>query len=100
MRAGGCGFTLLFVETNEMNGVNKVNEVNVIEKIKQVIDEIRPYIRADGGDIELIGIEEGTVTVRLTGACEGCMASSYTLQAGVERILKDRVSEVKEVITG
>lgn len=70
----------------------------MLERVRKAIEEIRPYIQADGGDIELVGVEEGTVTVHLTGACEGCMASNYTLRAGVERVLKKRVPDVKEVI--
>ncbi len=70
----------------------------MFEKVKDIIEEIRPAIRSDGGDIELIGVEEGTVTVHLSGMCESCMASEYTLKGAVERVLKARLPEVKEVI--
>ena len=69
------------------------------EKVEAIIGKIKPNLQADGGDIELVGIEEdGTVKVRLTGACAGCPMSQLTLQMGVERILKKEVPEVKRVV--
>lgn len=67
------------------------------EKVKKVLDELRPSLQADGGDVEFIGVEDGVVKVRLTGACAGCPMSTLTLKNGIERILKERVPEVKEV---
>lgn len=68
------------------------------DELAAVIDAIRPAIQADGGDIVLHGIDdEGIVTVELLGACVSCPASTLTLKAGVERILKDRVSGVTAV---
>ncbi|MCU1498337.1 MAG: hypothetical protein JWM47_2290 [Acidimicrobiales bacterium] len=69
------------------------------DKIKATIDVIRPAIQADGGDIFLKDFDEatGVVTVELTGACVSCPASTVTLKAGVERILKDRVPGVTAV---
>lgn len=67
-------------------------------KIRSTIDVIRPAIQADGGDIFFKGVtDEGVVTVELTGACVSCPASTVTLKAGVERILKDRVPGVTSV---
>ena len=68
-------------------------------QVLEAIDAIRPALQADGGDISLVGIDEGTgvVTVELVGACGSCPASTMTLQAGIERILKDRVEGVTEV---
>ena len=70
------------------------------EKVEQTIEAIRPAIQADGGDITLRNVDEasGVVTVELTGACVSCPASTVTLKAGIERILKDRVEGVTEVI--
>ncbi|MEY2436785.1 MAG: hypothetical protein QOH64_533 [Acidimicrobiaceae bacterium] len=70
------------------------------EKVEQTIQAIRPAIQADGGDIELRDVDEatGVVTVELTGACVSCPASTVTLKAGIERILKDRVEGVTEVL--
>lgn len=61
-------------------------------------DRIRPAVRLDGGDVELVGVEDGIVTVRMFGACDGCPMSPVTLRAGIERILRDEVPEVLEVI--
>ena len=68
------------------------------EKIEAALANIRPALQADGGDVELIGVDEGVVKVRLTGACGGCPMAKMTLRNGVERILKEKVPEVKEVI--
>ncbi len=70
------------------------------EKVKATIDAIRPAIQADGGDIFLRGVDAhtGVVEVELVGACVSCPASTVTLKAGIERILKDRVEGVTEVV--
>lgn len=70
------------------------------EKVKATIEVIRPAIQADGGDIFLRGVdtEKGIVQVELVGACVSCPASTVTLKAGIERILKDRVEGVTEVV--
>jgi Fe-S cluster biogenesis protein NfuA len=69
------------------------------DQVSEVIDSIRPMLQNDGGDIELIGIEtDNTVKVRLQGACRGCPGAAMTLKMGVERLLKERVPEVKEVV--
>ncbi|MDH3926476.1 MAG: NifU family protein [Syntrophobacteria bacterium] len=68
------------------------------EQIEQALDKIRPALQRDGGDIELVDVEEnGVVKVRLTGACSGCPMSQMTLKQGVERIVKQLVPEVKTV---
>jgi len=74
--------------------------LSVREKVEQTIEAIRPAIQADGGDIHLRDVNEdtGVVTVELVGACVSCPASTVTLKAGIERILKDRVEGVTEVI--
>ncbi len=68
-------------------------------KVEKAIEEIRPYLQADGGDIELTGIDEdkGVVRVRLKGACHGCPGAKMTLKLGVEQFLKKRIPEVKWV---
>jgi Fe-S cluster biogenesis protein NfuA len=71
------------------------------EKVLEVLDKIRPSIQADGGDVDLIDIrEDNVVVVRLKGACGSCPMSTLTLKAGIERIMKDAIPEVKEVIAG
>jgi len=69
-------------------------------EVEKVIKEIQPSLRADGGDIELIDVDdEGIVKVRLKGACAGCPMAKMTLQMGVERYLKSRIPQVKKVIS-
>lgn len=69
------------------------------EKVEKAIEEIRPYLQADGGDIEVVEVtDDGKVKVRLTGACGGCPFAQITLKQGVEAVLKRMVPEVKEVI--
>lgn len=68
------------------------------EKVSEVLDQIRPSLQADGGDVALVDItDDGMVIVELQGACKGCPMSQITLANGVERILKDRIPEVKGV---
>ena len=73
---------------------------DVLEQVEKVIKAIRPAIQADEGDIELVSVDEatGVVTVELMGACVTCPASTQTLKAGIERIMKDRVEGVTEVL--
>mgnify|MGYP003563239367 FL=1 len=70
------------------------------EQVEATIEVIRPALQADGGGIILHDVDEGTgiVSVELTGACVGCPASSQTLKAGIERIMRDRVDGVTEVV--
>jgi Fe-S cluster biogenesis protein NfuA len=68
------------------------------EKVEAALDKVRPALRADGGDVELVDVQDGIVKVRLTGACGGCPMSQMTLKMGIERHLKKEVPEVKEVV--
>jgi len=68
------------------------------EKVEEVLAQIRPHLEADGGGVELVDVIEGIVTLRLLGACGGCPMSTMTLKGGIERILKEQVPEVKEVV--
>jgi len=71
----------------------------VKEKVEAVLAQIRPHLQADGGDVELMDVKDGVVTVKLTGACDGCPMSQMTLKNGIERILKENVPEIKSVET-
>jgi len=68
------------------------------EKVEAVLDQIRPALLADGGNVQLVDVKEGVVTVRLIGACGGCAMATMTLRHGIERMLKEQVPEVKEVV--
>ena len=68
------------------------------ERVEEVLDEIRPALQADGGDIQLVDVTDGVVKVVLTGACGSCPMSQMTLKNGVEKTLKEKIPGIKEVI--
>ncbi|MGI6098090.1 MAG: NifU family protein [Dethiobacteria bacterium] len=69
------------------------------KRIQTALDKVRPALQADGGDVELIDVDDsGVVQVKLTGACGGCPMAQMTLKQGIERTLKKEVPEVKEVV--
>lgn len=68
------------------------------EKVEEVLDKVRPVLVRDGGNVELVEVEGGIVKVKLVGACAGCPMSTMTLKNGIERILKQEIPEVKEVV--
>jgi len=69
------------------------------EKVQKALDLIRPNLQADGGDVELIDVSsDGIVKVKLTGACHGCRMAQMTLKAGIEKVIKTQVPEIKEVV--
>lgn len=67
------------------------------KKIEEALDEVRPYLQADGGDVELVGIEDNIVKVRLKGMCLGCPMSQMTLTQGVEKAVKQKVPDIERV---
>jgi len=70
----------------------------VKEKIEAALAKIRPALQADGGDVELVAVEGGVVKVALKGACAGCPLATLTLKSGIERMLKEEIPDVKEVV--
>ncbi len=68
------------------------------EKVRAAIERVRPFLQRDGGDIELIDVQDGIVKVKLQGACGSCPMSKMTLKLGVEKQLKEEIPEVKEVV--
>ncbi|MDP2718371.1 MAG: NifU family protein [Dehalococcoidia bacterium] len=68
------------------------------ERIEVALQKIRPALQADGGDVELVDVKDGVVTVRLTGACGSCPMSTMTLRQGVERVIRQDVPEIKELV--
>jgi Fe-S cluster biogenesis protein NfuA len=70
----------------------------VKDKIQEVLNNIRPGLNADGGDVELVDVKDGIVSLRLTGACAGCPFSSMTLKNSIEKILKQEITDIKEVV--
>ena len=70
------------------------------DKVEAVLNQIRPNLKADGGDVELVDVsEDGVVKVCLVGACKGCPMSQMPLKMGIEKMLRERVSGVKEVVS-
>lgn len=67
------------------------------EQVREVLEKLRPFLLRDGGDVELVDVEDGVVRVRLMGACGSCPSSTITLKAGIERALLEEVPGVKEV---
>jgi Fe-S cluster biogenesis protein NfuA len=84
----------------EKCGCSEANtEKTFEEKVQDVIESIRPALQGHGGDVELVGTDnDDTVRVRLQGACHGCPGAIMTMKMGIERLLKENVPEVKEVI--
>jgi Fe-S cluster biogenesis protein NfuA len=70
---------------------------DMTEQVQEVLNKLRPFLQRDGGDVELVDIEDGIVKVRLTGACGSCPSSTITLKAGIERALLEEVPGVKEI---
>jgi Fe-S cluster biogenesis protein NfuA len=70
----------------------------VKEKVQEVLDKIRPQLQADGGDVELVDVQDGVVQVRLQGSCRGCPMSQMTLKMGIERVLKEQIPGITEVL--
>jgi Fe-S cluster biogenesis protein NfuA len=68
------------------------------ERVEEVLNKIRPSLMRDGGNVELVNVNDGVVKVRLTGACGGCAMATLTLKMGIERILKQEIPEIKEVV--
>ncbi len=68
------------------------------ERVEKVLDKIRPSLVRDGGNVELVDVNDGTVKVKLTGACGGCPMATMTLKMGIERMLKEEIPEIKEVV--
>ncbi|MGA1875523.1 MAG: NifU family protein [bacterium] len=69
----------------------------MIEEVKKALEEIRPLLQADGGDVEFVGIKDGIVRLKLRGACSGCAMAKMTLKMGIERKLKEKVPQVRGV---
>ena len=76
-----------------------MEQQQLVEKVEIALDEIRPFLQSDGGDIKLLGIEDGTtVKVQLQGACVGCSVNQMTLKSGVEMTIKKHAPQILEVV--
>lgn len=70
---------------------------NLFERVEAAIAQVRPSLQADGGDVELLDVEDGIAKVRLQGACHGCPMAAMTLQMGIERVIKSQVPEIQGI---
>jgi Fe-S cluster biogenesis protein NfuA len=68
------------------------------DKVQTVLNQIRPSLQADGGNVELVEVKDGVVKVKLTGACAGCPMSTMTLKNSIEKMLKEKIADVKQVV--
>jgi Fe-S cluster biogenesis protein NfuA len=84
-------------EVKELTPEERAVRNDLLDRIEHTINKIRPYIQADGGDVQLIDYEDGVVTVAMLGACAGCMAIDTTLNEGIQALLMDEIPEVKQV---
>ena len=69
------------------------------ERVEEILDKIRPVLVRDGGGVELVNVNNGTVEVKLTGACNGCPMATMTIKTVIEKLLKQEIPEVKEVVS-
>jgi len=74
------------------------NAPSTYDEVVDVLDKLRPFLQRDGGDVELVDIEDGIVKLRLMGACGSCPSSTITLKAGIERALLEEVEGIQEVV--
>ncbi|MBI1223586.1 MAG: NifU family protein [Bacteroidetes bacterium] len=72
--------------------------VVIKDKVEEVLDSLRPFLKADGGDVELVEIVDDTVRLRLLGACSNCSMSNMTMKAGIEEGIKKAIPEIRQVI--
>ena len=85
--------------TQPSNGANEIKADDSFEgKLNAVLEKVRPFLQMDGGDIELVAIEDKNALVRLTGACHGCPSAVYTLKMGVEQAIRKEIPEFGELI--
>jgi Fe-S cluster biogenesis protein NfuA len=82
-----------------MSSTTQAPAASLKDKVQSVLNLIRPAVQADGGDIELVDVaEDGVVQIRFHGACHGCPSSTMTLQDGIQRNLREKIPEIKQVI--
>jgi len=83
----------------DIREMGDATELTLYDRVEHVINLIRPALQSDGGDIELVEVtDNGTVRIRFHGACAGCPSSNLTLQTGIERNLKERIPEIRQVL--
>lgn len=84
---------------NENTGASEAAPATTEERVQAILEQIRPFLQRDGGDLEYVAYDDGIVSLRLQGACTSCPSSTMTLKMGIERALKEHVPEVQTVVT-
>ncbi|MET3208494.1 NifU family protein [Paenibacillus sp. NRS-1782] len=78
--------------------MSETQSIPMYDEVSEVLDKLRPFLQRDGGDVELVDVEDGIVKLKLVGACGSCPSSTITLKAGIERALLEEVDGVQEVV--
>lgn len=78
--------------------MSDTQSISMYDEVAEVLDKLRPFLQRDGGDVELVDVEDGIVKLKLVGACGSCPSSTITLKAGIERALFEEVDGVQEVV--
>jgi Thioredoxin-like proteins and domains len=78
--------------------MSEIAQDTMYDEVLEVLDKLRPFLQRDGGDVELVDVEDGIVKLRLMGACGSCPSSTITLKAGIERALLEEVEGIEEVV--
>ncbi|OWA34843.1 hypothetical protein CDO73_11485 [Saccharibacillus sp. O23] len=73
-------------------------QLDMYDEVSDILDKLRPFLQRDGGDVELVDVEDGIVKLKLVGACGSCPSSTITLKAGIERAIFEEVEGINEVI--
>jgi Fe-S cluster biogenesis protein NfuA len=81
-----------------MNQMTEHTQTGIYDEVLEVLDKLRPFLQRDGGDVELVDVEDGIVKLKLMGACGSCPSSTITLKAGIERALVEEVEGINEVV--
>jgi Fe-S cluster biogenesis protein NfuA len=74
------------------------SQTTLYDEVQDVLDKLRPFLQRDGGDVELVDVEDGVVKLRLMGACGSCPSSTITLKAGIERALMEEIEGIRDVV--
>jgi Fe-S cluster biogenesis protein NfuA len=82
----------------EMDQMTESTQIEMYDEVLEVLDKLRPFLQRDGGDVELVDVEDGIVKLKLMGACGSCPSSTITLKAGIERALLEEVEGIQEVV--
>jgi Fe-S cluster biogenesis protein NfuA len=93
-----CSYCNIIKDRKELKQMSEQTQDTMYDEVLEVLDKLRPFLQRDGGDVELVDVEDGIVKLKLVGACGSCPSSTITLKAGIERALLEEVEGVQEVV--